>query len=340
MFLVAGLAVGAGWVWFNSEVERRAQLPLRLENPSVLDIASGASLDDVLSQLEDRKLTDDRWWIRRYAIAAGYDKQLKVGEFRLLPGDSARTLLARIVAGDVIRYRFTIVEGWTLAQALQALTAAPLRHTEGVHAQNVHELLKVDPLPGRPATVGPRMEGWLLPATYDHTRSDSDLDVLRRAFQAMQNELDRLWDTRATDLPYADSYAALTMASIIEKESSIGADRPLIASVFVRRLRLGMRLQTDPTVIYGIGAGFDGNLTRNHLTTPTPYNTYTNAGLPPTPIALPGGESLRAAFNPADSEYLYFVGRGDGSSVFSRTLAEHNKAVNTYQRSPRKRQAP
>ncbi len=335
--MLATFAAGSfGWWWFVSEVERRALSPLHVNEPAVIEVAHGSNLADLLAEMGKRNYTEDLWWLRRYAITSGVDTQLKTGEFRVLPGDSAATLLHRIVAGEVIRYRFTIIEGLTLAQVLGTLDSAQFQHTEGLTSATLSKFLY--PREGHETDVVTQeenLEGWLLPATYDYVRSDHDVDVLRRAHAAMKIELERLWKERSKDLPYATPYDALIMASIVEKETGVAADRPLIASVFARRLKLGMMLQTDPTVIYGIGARFDGNLTRKHLTTATPYNTYTKTGLPPTPIAMPGPDALRAALQPAVAENLYFVGRGDGTSKFSRTLAEHNKAVDQYQRGSR-----
>jgi len=325
-----------GWWWFDGEVERRSTAPLNVIQPEVIEVARDSNLANLLDEMVKRNYTSSQWWIRRYAITNSVDKQLKVGEFRVLPGDSAATLLHRIVAGEVIRYRFTIIEGQTLAQVLGSLDSAQFQQTAGLTPENLssHLYPRSESGPGVEKQTE-NLEGWLLPATYDYVRSDHDLDVLRRAHAAMEDELDRLWEGRSKDLPYATPYEALIMASIIEKETGVAAERPQIASVFVRRLKLGMMLQTDPTVIYGVGAQFDGNLTRKHLTTATPYNTYTMTGLPPTPISMPGSNALRAALQPAIADDLYFVGRGDGTSKFSRTLAEHNKAVEQYQRTPR-----
>ncbi len=342
VLLIFTLALVAGgvlaWQWFENEVESRAMSALHVAHPDVVEIIRDSNLADLLAEFDKRGYTEDGWWIRRYAIARGFDKQLKVGEFRVLPGDSASSLLRRIVAGEVIRYRFTIVEGMTLDQVLGMLGSAQFQRTKDLTAARLAaHLHPPDEADGEVADEWKNLEGWFLPATYDYVRSDRDIDVLHRAHVAMQGELDRLWQQRSDGLPYTRPYEALIMASIIEKETGVGAERPLIASVFVRRLKLGMRLQTDPTVIYGIGTRFDGNLTRQHLETPTRYNTYTNNGLPPTPIAMPGLDALRAAMQPAQTDHLYFVGRGDGTSKFSRTLAEHNKAVDKYQRTSRPR---
>ena len=324
--LLAVFGGAAAWIWVQREMERHADEPLRVLQEDTIDVPEGARLDDVIVLFRDRGLSIDGWWIRRYAIREGIDRRLQSGEYRLLPGDSARSLLERMVRGDVIRRRLTIVEGWTVAQMLGELRSATLLQTEGLSPGNLSATLNI----GRD-----NPEGLFLPDTYDYTRRDKDVDVLQRAYGAMQEELDKAWAAKQPDLPYQDAYAALIVASMIEKETGVGSDRPLVASVFVGRLRAGMKMQSDPTVIYGLGAAFDGNLTRVHLNTPNPYNTYTITSLPPTPIALPGRESLQAAFNPPETGYLYFVGRGDGSSQFSATLREHNKAVDTFQRKRR-----
>lgn len=321
--LLSALGAAAGWVWFERALEARTSAPLRVVVEDSIEVSRGMRLGDLVAWLQQRGMTSDGWWIRRYAIRSGLDKRLQAGEYRILPGDSARTLLERIARGDVIRRRFTIVEGWTVAQMLVALRDARLSNTPGLTGGNLSAELGI-------AHANP--EGLFLPDTYDYVRSDKDLDVLRRAHDAMQRILAELWEKRRRDLPYADAYAALIVASMVEKETGVASDRPLIASVFAGRLRAGMKLQSDPTVIYGLGEAFDGNLTRAHLETPTPYNTYAIAALPPTPIALPGRDALVAVFQPPQTGYLYFVGRGDGTSQFSATLADHNKAVNTYQR--------
>lgn len=321
--LLSALGAAAGWFWFQHNLEARSAAPLRIAGEDSIDVSRGMRLDDLVAELQRRGMTSDGWWIRRQAIRTGLDKRLQTGEYRILPGDSARTLLERIARGDVIRRRFTIVEGWTVAQMLVALREATLVHTPGLSAGSLSAALGIQ---------RDNPEGLFLPDTYDYVRSDQDLDVLRRAHDALQQLMERHWKQRRADLPYADPYAALIVASMVEKETGVASDRPLIASVFAERLRVGMKLQSDPTVIYGIGDAFDGNLTRAHLNTPTPYNTYTIAALPPTPIALPGKDAIEAVFQPPQTGYLYFVGRGDGTSQFSSTLTDHNKAVNTYQR--------
>jgi len=262
--------------------------------------------------------------LARELDAAG---QIKIGEYALESDLTPRQLLIRMREGKVIRYRFTIVEGWSIRELRAALARAqPL-------AQSIGELDDTD-LMARLDRTGIHPEGRFLPETYTYVRGDSDLDLLRQAAEALDRELAAAWQSRAPGLPLHTPDEALILASIIEKETGVAAERTQIAGVFTRRLKLGMRLQTDPTVIYGMGSAYTGNLRRVDLQTDTPYNTYTRAGLPPTPIAMPGAAALRAAVNPAAGDALYFVAVGDGSGrhVFSRTLAEHNRAVAAYVR--------
>lgn len=254
----------------------------------------------------------------------GTATQVKAGEYRITDADTPDGLLARLVAHDVVAYRVSLIEGWTVAQALQALAADPVLEQR---LDDVDETTLLGAL-GLP---GDHAEGLFFPDTYQFERGDSDVDVLRWAHRRMAERLEAEWAGRAEGLPYADPYEALIVASLVEKETGRDADREPIAQVFVNRLRLGMRLQTDPAVIYGLGSRFDGDLTRAHLVEDTPYNTYVRAGLPPTPIALPGARSIEAALHPTTGDYLYFVSRGDGSSEFSTTLEQHNRAVRRYQ---------
>jgi UPF0755 protein len=254
----------------------------------------------------------------------GTATRIKAGEYRIGPGDTPDGLVARLIAHDVVTYRVSLIEGWRIAEAMAALARDPvLRHAlDGVDPA---ELLGVLGLPGE------HPEGLFFPDTYQFERGDSDADILRRAHGRMAQVLAQAWAQRAEGLPYGSPYEALIVASLIEKETGHEAERKRIAQVFVNRLRLGMRLQTDPTVIYGLGDRFDGDLTRAHLREDTPYNTYVRSGLPPSPIALPGARSIEAALHPEPGDYLYFVSRGNGTSHFSTTLEEHNRAVREYQ---------
>lgn len=319
--VVAGGGALALWLHF----ERTLEAPLAVaEQPYRFTIEPGTSLASVARRLAADGLIAEPLYLRLAARLEGVGGRIQAGEYEVLPGMDLRDLLAMLVAGRVVRHRFTIVEGWTFAELRRALDRAPaLEHTlAGV--DDAELMARID----RP---GVHPEGRFLPDTYFYTRGTTDLELLRRANRLLEDTLAALWAARAEDLPYADPQEALVMASIVEKETGVAAERARIAGVLVRRLQRGMRLQTDPTVIYGLGERFDGNLRRRDLERDTPYNTYRRAGLPPTPIALPGADALRAALNPAPGEALYFVAKGDGSHHFSRTLEEHNRAVARYQ---------
>jgi UPF0755 protein len=322
-----GLVVAAVAGWFAYEDYRRfvaTELSLG-EQEQVLEVKRGDSFDHVLARMRRLGISEghDVYW-KALAWEQGVITRLQVGEYALGHGMTPSTLLAKLEQGRVIQHRFTVVEGWNFRELRLALAAeTALEQTlPGLPDEEVMRRL---------GAGGEHPEGRFLPETYHYTRGISDLDLLKRTYLAMRGALDAAWEKRQPDLPISTPYEALVLASIIEKETGVARERPEIAGVFVRRLRLGMKLQTDPTVIYGLGASFDGNLTRNHLQTPTPWNTYTQFGLPPTPIALPGRAAIEAALDPAPGEALYFVSRGDGSHVFSKTLAEHNRAVVQYQ---------
>ena len=248
---------------------------------------------------------------------------IKAGSYEVETGLTPLALLAKLTRGDVTQAELALIEGWNFRQFRAALDRHPdLRH-DTVDLSDIEILQRLGVDASHP-------EGLFFPDTYLFARRSSDLDVLRRAYHNQQNVLAREWTRRAGGLPYRDPYEALIMASIVEKETGQAADRPMVASVFINRLRSGMLLQTDPTVIYGLGADFDGDIKKRDLLADTPYNTYIRRGLPPTPIAMPGTAALRAALNPPATDYLYFVARGDGSSAFSRNLDEHNRAVARY----------
>lgn len=253
----------------------------------------------------------------------GVTRHLRAGRYRIVAGATLRSLLDQLRRGAVEPERVTIVEGSTFAQMRAQLAAcADLRHdTAGWPEARILAAI------GAPQ---PRAEGLFAPDTYSYVPGSSDLDVFRQAYVEQQRRLAQVWSARAADLPYANPYEALVMASLVEKETGRGDERPLVAAVFVNRERRSMPLQTDPSVIYGLGTGFDGHLHQRDLRADTPYNTYLHVGLPPTPIALPGLAAIRAALHPAASSALYFVARGDGSSEFSRTLAEQNRAIHRF----------
>ena len=284
-----------------------------------LVVERGTSVRAVIRQLGNRGMTNPGW---RWRLLTRLEPVIiQAGEYALEPGLTPRGLLALLASGDVIRYRFTIVEGWTYRQLLTALATDPVLVRQIPELDSESRVLRA---------INPELEhpeGWFLPETYQFVRGDSDLDLLRRAHRAMQTALDAAWESRDLELPLDTAYELLILASIVEKESSVESERAAIAGVFVRRLRQGWRLETDPTVIYGLAENFDGDLRRRDLQSDTPYNTYTRHGLPPTPIALPGISALDAAAHPAPGTAMFFVASGQGGHVFSDTLEEHNAAV-------------
>jgi len=330
--LIAVLLAAAGlWFWHNQT--SFADQPITPDQPAVI-IAPGDGLNTVVRKLREVGVdegTDTQWQLlARQLDAAG---KLKVGEYAL-DNNLTRELLTRMRQGRVVQHRVTIVEGWNIRQLRAALKRAdPLVHT--TDDLNDSELMAKLGFPGQ------HPEGRFLPETYVYQRGDTDVDVLKRAHAAMEKELAAAWDSRSDDLPLNTPYELLTLASIIEKETALASERPQIAGVFARRLKMGMRLQTDPTVIYGIGSSYDGNIRKRDLTTDTPYNTYTRAGLTPTPIAMPGRDALHAAAQPAPGDALYFVAVGDGSGahVFSATYTDHNAAVARYLQQLRQQRA-
>jgi UPF0755 protein len=256
---------------------------------------------------------------------SGQSRKIRAGSYEIGPGTTPIALLNKMVRGDETLAVVRLIEGWTFQQFRAELAKADsLKPTTATLTDE--QIMQALGAPG----VAP--EGRFHPDTYAYSKGSSDLAVLKRAYHAMQKRLDAAWQERAPDSPLQSPADALVLASIVEKETGVGADRGRVAAVFVNRLRIGMPLQTDPTVIYGLGSAFDGNLRKRDLLADTPYNTYTRAGLPPTPIAMPGKASLLAAVHPEPTKALYFVSRGDGSSEFSDTLADHNRAVNRYQR--------
>jgi UPF0755 protein len=316
--LVAAAAV-AGWLAYFALTP--VQVPQAARE---LDVAKGRTLKGLARDLVGAGMLREPWSFELLGRVLGHASEIKAGSYELPVQLAPYELLVKLTRGDVSRTSITFIEGWTFAQLRSALDAHPsLAHdTRGLSEQEILQRL------GAPEA---HAEGLFFPDTYHFASGASDLTVLARAYRTMQMRLATLWQARAPDLPYAAPYEALIMASIVEKETGREADRELIAAVFVNRLKRSMRLQTDPTVIYGLGERFDGNLRRQDLETDTPYNTYTRAGLPPTPIALPGHRAMEATLRPAPSGALYFVARGDGSSQFSSTLDEHNRAVQRYQ---------
>lgn len=325
LLVLALVAAGGASAWAWLDYRAFLDRPVLLEDePAILMLEPGTSYAGLVRQLERRNLTRDPLWWRALGWRLDAGGRLQAGEYRIEPGMLPRELLERVMAGRVVQYPFTIVEGWTFGELRTALAAEDrLKNTlEGLDGPQI--MVRLDRPEEHP-------EGRFLPETYHFTRGTPDIEILRRAYRDMSRTLESAWESRDAGLPYGSPNEMLVMASIIEKETAVPAERQRIAGVFVRRLERGMRLQTDPTVIYGLGEGFDGDLRRGDLRRDSPYNTYTRGGLPPTPIAMPGRASIEAAAHPAEGEALYFVSRGDGTHVFSRTLEEHNRAVARYQ---------
>ena len=316
--------VAAVAVYFYTDYQRFADTPVA-PLAIAIDVPLGTPLAGVLRELERGGVqTGQSLYWRLLARQMGVGGRLHAGEYALAPGITPRQLLAKMAAGEVIQHHFIIVEGWSFAQ-LRAALAQDIDLKPTLAADTDADIMRALGDADSPP------EGWFLPETYSYVLGMSDMDMLRRVHEAMHKELDRLWAARAQAQPLQSPYQALILASIVEKETTRADERPQIAGVFLHRLQLGMKLQTDPSVIYGLGIGYDGKLHRHDLGADTPFNTYTRTGLPPTPIALPGAASLAAVLHPATTEALYFVARGDGAHEFSATLEAHNRAVTKYQ---------
>ena len=319
LIVLVGIALGGAAYWWLHQ-------PLDLgPEPLELAIEPGTTPRGVARDVVAAGVKTDARLLYAWFRVSGQDRAIKAGNYEIEPGTTPVSLLRKLARGEESLRALTLVEGWNWRQVRAALA-----REEGLR----HELNALDDAAlmqqlGRPG-VAP--EGRFFPDTYTYAKGSSDVALLRRALHAMDRRLAAAWAVRAPDLPLQTPDEALILASIVEKETGLASDRAQIAGVFANRLRIGMLLQTDPTVIYGLGAQFDGNLRRRHLQTDHPWNTYTRVGLPPTPIAMPGKAALLAAVQPQATRALYFVARGDGSSHFSATLEEHNRAVNRYQR--------
>lgn len=319
LVILAFVAAIVGVSWFTSR-----HLPMRTD-PTTFSIPAGASLRSAAQVIETAGIDIPAWQLELLGRVMGRSAKIKAGSYEVEEGLTALALLDKLTRGDVTLTELVLVEGKTFRQFRALLNEHPdLAHdSQKLSDEKILKLL---------AAKETHPEGLFFPDTYLFNKGSSDLDVLRRAYKAMQSKLAATWEKRESTLPVKTPYELLILASIVEKETGIPADRPQVAAVFVNRLRRGMLLQTDPTVIYGLGERFDGNLRKIDLLTDTPWNTYTRVGLPPTPIAMPGLASLQAAAKPPPSDMLYFVARGDGSSEFSTSLEEHNSAVAKYQK--------
>ena len=322
LVVLAAAAAGAAFWWL--------QHPLTLAHDEVeVSIEPGTPVREIVRLWHEAGVEDPPELIYQWFRWSGDARRIRAGSYLVSPGATPRTLLEKMVRGDEELESVHIIDGWTIKQMRAALAAAPgLKQTTAGMTD--------DQLMAAIGAPGTRAEGRFFPDTYVYSRGVQDVLVLKRAHDALERQLQAAWALRAADSPLKSADEALALASVIEKETGAASDRGKVAAVFSNRLRLGMPLQSDPTVIYGMGAAYDGNIHKTDLQADTPYNSYTRTGLPPTPIALPGRDALRAAVRPDASKALYFVSRGDGTSVFSETLNAHNAAVNQYIRGPHK----
>lgn len=330
-FLIFALLAALGVVVFSllmwSRIDAWMDEPMPIDSEVRIELPEGGDLTRFATDLHRRGLLTHPRWLRLYARVRKDASRVQAGEYLLEAGTTPRGLLSKLTTGDVVQYPVTLVEGSTVVDVLRVLRAQQPRLRSSIpdaSAQNLFSTLGID-------SQHASAEGLFFPDTYSYRSGMSDADILRMAYSRMQLVLAEEWKKRSSGLPYKDAYQALIMASLVEKETGAGHERPQIAGVFVRRLQKGMLLQTDPTVIYGLGAAYDGNLRRKDLLSPSLYNTYLNSGLPPTPIALPGRAAIAAALHPQSGNELYFVARGDGTHQFSATLSEHNRAVRQFQ---------
>jgi UPF0755 protein len=313
--------------WILADCRYSLDAPLNLSGPWTLHLRKGEGIRMLGHRLKAEGVLQEPIWLMLLSYVSGNSRSLKYGDYLLNPGLTPRLLLEQLVSGKARQVPVTFIEGMRFRDALGLLSHHPILRQE-IQGRSPEEIMKLLGEEGVPA------EGAFFPDTYFTSAETSDLDILRKARRKMQSVLLAEWEGRDPKVPYTSAYEALVMASIVEKETGLSAERPAIAGVFVRRLYRGMRLQTDPTVIYGLGETFDGDLKKEDLRRDTPFNTYLRAGLPPTPIALPGREAIHAAMHPEVGQALYFVAKGNGAHVFSDTLEAHEKAVDQFQRHP------
>lgn len=320
------LSVVSGWLWMD--YQSALHQPALMNRTVVIEIEKGDSLNRIIDKLVAQKLDVKPFWFKVIAFQENALKKLKTGEYELTPGLTVPKILSLFVQGKTKQHPITFPEGWSFKEILHEIKNNPnLEHT--LNDSNFKNIMsKLEPN----ATVPASPEGLIFPDTYFFEKHTSDLALLKRAYDKMQQVLQQEWFNKAEGLPFKTPYEALILASIVEKETGTASERPLIAGVFIRRLEQNMLLQTDPTVIYGMGESYQGDIKSKDLTTATPYNTYMISGLPPTPIAMPGRDALYAALHPDKGDSLYFVARGDGTHVFSATLKDHNVAVDKFQR--------
>lgn len=326
VLILVGLSLVCGWLWigYQSALKKSA-----LTDKTVyIEIDKGDSLERIINKLVAEKLDIKPFWFKVIVVRKNALKKLKTGEYEITPGLSAPQIIDLFVQGKTKQHAITFPEGWGFKEILREIEKNPnLKHTlTGADFQSVLSKFKTDSM----TMASP--EGLFFPDTYFFEKHSADVSLLKRAYDKMQMVLQQEWLNKGEGLPFKTSYEALILASIVEKETAVANERPLIAGVFIRRLEKNMLLQTDPTVIYGMGDSYQGDIKSKDLTTATPYNTYVISGLPPTPIAMPGREALNAVLHPDKGDSLYFVSRGDGTHVFSATLQDHNLAVDSFQR--------
>lgn len=318
--VLLGSALGI-WLWQGLQT---LEQPLSLEEPVLFSVPIGAGYDQIARSMQDRGFIEDSLWLRIHARLNPTQARLQAGEYEFSPGMSGLDMIRKMVSGDTKQWEIQFIEGWTFGDMRRAIAS-------NSRIEKVTSDWTNDQIMAAMGAAEEHPEGRFFPDTYLYTSLETDLDLYKRAFSRMEQVLAQEWENRSEGLPYDRPYEALIMASIVERETGAAHERAEVAGVFVRRLQKGMRLQTDPTVIYGMGDRYQGRITRKDLRTYTDYNTYRIDGLPPTPIALPGREAIHAALHPAEGDALFFVARGDGTHKFSRTLAEHQDAVRRFQ---------
>ncbi len=310
--------------FFYLDYKKFIDTPLNIKVPFIFEIEPGISFRDLNKKLKSSNVLDDHYYLELYVRYSGYAKKIQSGEYRLTPGLLPHEIINIFISGDVVQHSITLVEGWRVDEMLTEISSNNIlrKILKNYSAKTLLSTLGI---------TGSHAEGLFFPDTYYFTKGTTDIEILRRAYQRRQSILRQEWEQRDSGLPYRNAYDALIMASIIEKETALATERPLIAGVFVRRLQKKMKLQTDPTVVYAMGDQYNGNIKKKDLSIDSPYNTYRYHGLPPSPIALAGQEAIYAALHPKLDETLYFVAKKDGSHYFSKTLEEHNRAVKKYQ---------
>ena len=332
IILITLLALLGAVATLSYQFDQALHSPLAIEKHSFLKVKPGSSISSFAKQLEQEQWIPTRFWLRNYGRLFPQKANIKAGTYLIVKDSTLAQLLVQLVDGKEHQFSVTFIEGTRFKDALMILAEHP-------YIKPTIEDKSIKKIAGKLGIDSTNPEGWLFPDTYAFTADTLDITLLKRAYVNMQTQLNELWQHRADNLPYKTPYQALIMASIIEKETSYIAEQPIISSVFVNRLRKKMRLQTDPTVIYGLGDRYQGDITRAHLREKTLYNTYRINGLPPTPIAMAGLSALKATLKPITSDYFYFVSGGDGKHVFSKTLAEHNRAVKRYLKKQRQKRS-